>query len=580
MRERIQFTQGLAARHGHRITDVADWRPLLRYSDGNPLTITVVVGQALRAGYRTSAQIEGFVARLRAGEADLDDADEAQGRSRSLAASLTYGLTAAFTEAERAQLAVLGVFQDTVDVDALVAMGDARNPWAVPALAGLTRETGLDLLGRAAEIGLLTAIGGGYFAIHPALPWFFRQLYPVGTDRDTTVPVRAAYIAVIANFGDTYHNWYEQGRADVVNLLQLEEANLLRARSLARAAGRRREMMGCMQGLRILYEHTGRGAEWARLVDELVPDIVDPDTGAARPGLAEEWALFTTYRVAIALGGRDWTSALQLQQTLVGHYEREAAAALATAPDQRTDTDRHRIRDVAVGEQALGHVFREQQDPACVAHYHRAVELLRAIGDRRGEGTIAFNLGHAYVNIPSLRDLDQAEHWYRRDLELMDEQDLLGRARTVGQLGRVAYGRLVDARAAGQPESVLLRHLNDAATAYRDALGLLPADAKPELATVHHQLGVIYTLAGEYDTALNHYQQSIRLEEASGNRYGAGQTRHTVAILFARAGRTSDALLYAQAALADYAPYGAGAAAAVEEVHQLIARLGPPTGAP
>ncbi|MEV0722309.1 CHAT domain-containing protein [Micromonospora purpureochromogenes] len=585
MRERIQFTQGLAARHGHRITDVEDWRPLLRYSDGNPLTITVVVGQALRVGYTSKAQIDEFVARLRAGETDLDDVDEAQGRSRSLAASLTYGLTAAFTEPERTQLAVLGVFQDTVNVNALVGMGHEGNPSAVPALAGLTREAGIALLDRAAEIGLLTAVGGGYYAIHPALPWFFRRLNAVEADPDAAARLRDAYTTTVAVLGNTYLRWYNEGRAEVVDVLRVEEANLLHARSLARAAGRWQDVMGCMQGLRNLYGHTGRGAEWARLVDELVPDLVDPDTGGPRHGLGQQWRLLTHYRVKIARDGRDWTAALRLQQAHVDHARREAAATLGTASERRTDADRNRIRTLAASEEALGHILREQQDPGCMTHYERAADLLRAIGDRRAEGTIAFNLGHAHVVIPSLRDLDRAEHWYRRDLDLTDEQDRLGRARTVGQLGAVAHERFRDARAAGQPEQVLLEHLNAAAAAYQQALDLLPADATPDLAITYHHLGQIYADAGEYDTALTHLQQSIRLDEVAGNRYGAGQTRHAVAVLFARAGRSGDALLYARAALADYAPYGAGATAAIEQVQRLIALLNPPadptpTGAP
>ncbi|RZU52519.1 tetratricopeptide repeat protein [Krasilnikovia cinnamomea] len=575
MRERIQFTQGLAARHGHRITDVADWRPLLRYSDGNPLTITLVVGQALRAGYTTNAQIEGFVARLRAGEADLDDADEAQGRSRSLAASLTYGLTAAFTEPERTQLAVLSVFQDTVDVDVLVVMGIESNPSAVPALAGLTREAGLGLLDRAAEIGLLTALGGGYYAIHPALPWFFRRLNAVDEDPDAASRAQAAYTFAVAGLGDTFHRLYREGRAEMVDSLRVEEANLLHARSLARAAGRWDDVISCMQGLSILYEHTGRGAEWARLVDELIPDLVDADTGGPRPGLAEEWGLLTDYRVGIAQDGRDWTAALQLQQARVEHDERETAVALATAPDQRTETDRRRIRNLSVSVEALGHILREQKDPGCVTHYERAADLARAARDRKEEGVIAFNLGHAHLNIPSLRDLDRAEHWYRRDLDLTDEQDHLGRARTVGQLGRVALERFLDASAAAQPAPVLLEHLNAAAAAYTEALALLPADAVPDLAVTHHHLGVIYAEAGEHDAALTHYQKSIRLKEVAGNRFSAGQTRFAVAIFFYRAGRVGDALLYARASLADFESYGGGATANIERVQQFIALLDP-----
>ena len=82
MRERLQLARALAARHGHFEPDT-DWRPLLRYAAGNPLTITVLVGQALREGLATTEDIEGFVARIRAGETDLEAGEDAAlGRAR------------------------------------------------------------------------------------------------------------------------------------------------------------------------------------------------------------------------------------------------------------------------------------------------------------------------------------------------------------------------------------------------------------------------------------------------------------------------------------------------------------------
>src|SRR5262249_42268515 len=45
MRESLQLAAALAARHGQSLAEV-DWRPLLRYAVGNPLTITVLAGQA------------------------------------------------------------------------------------------------------------------------------------------------------------------------------------------------------------------------------------------------------------------------------------------------------------------------------------------------------------------------------------------------------------------------------------------------------------------------------------------------------------------------------------------------------
>src|SRR5208282_1439110 len=71
MLERLELARAIAARQtgGTRLfLQVEDWRPLLEFTQGNPLTITILVGQALRDKLRTRAQIEAFVARLRAGE--------------------------------------------------------------------------------------------------------------------------------------------------------------------------------------------------------------------------------------------------------------------------------------------------------------------------------------------------------------------------------------------------------------------------------------------------------------------------------------------------------------------------------
>jgi hypothetical protein len=203
MQERVQLARALAEKHGRRITDVQDWRPLLRYTQGNPLTITVLVGQALRDGLKTKKDIEVFVARLRSGEAAFED-EASEGRSKSLVVSLSYGFAHAFSEDERKQLALLHFFQGFVNVDALRLMGspDTGN---LPTLHSLTRESGIALLDRAAEIGLLTAHGNGYYTIHPALPWYFNDLftqhYATGDER---LAATHTFVEAMGELGDYY----------------------------------------------------------------------------------------------------------------------------------------------------------------------------------------------------------------------------------------------------------------------------------------------------------------------------------------------------------------------------------------
>ncbi len=144
MRESLQLAAALAARHGASIVG-ADWRPLLRYAAGNPLTITVLAGQALRENLTTTAGIEAVrgPAAGRGSASWKPGEDAALGRTRSLAASLELRVRPRFTDAERARLAVLHLFRDTADVDVLRYMGDpdAAGEDAVPELAGLGTAT-------------------------------------------------------------------------------------------------------------------------------------------------------------------------------------------------------------------------------------------------------------------------------------------------------------------------------------------------------------------------------------------------------------------------------------------------------
>jgi tetratricopeptide (TPR) repeat protein len=575
MRERVQLTEALARRHGHRINDVQDWRPLLRYTAGNPLTITVLVGQALRDGLTSRTQIDAFVADLRAGEAPLDD-DAAQGRSRSLGASLSYGFEHAFAATECAKLALLHLFQDTVEVDALVAMGDPENDDGLPGLAGLTRETGIALLDRAADIGLLTALGGGYYTIHPALPWYFTHLFTThhgAPDTATAQQAQRAYIRAIANLGNRYHYLYNRGRHEVIHAVAIEEANLLHARALARHQHLWTEAIGCMQGLRSLYEHLGRGSEWARLVDELVPDLVDPATGGALANHGREWAILNDYRVRIARQARDWTTAERLQTATVAFHRDRTAHPLSLPPGQLDSEQRHRINNYAVGVEALGHILKEQQRADCITYYQQAIDLYKRIDNQHAEAGIAFSLGNAYVAVPGLRDLDQAERWYHRSLTLTSEHDRLGRARTASELGRVAYERFKEARSTGAAGQTLLDHLNNAVAYRRQALDLTPPDHLHDRAIDHGALGDIYAAAGQTDTALGQFQKAIKSFEDTEDRYSAGRTRSSAAYALGGAGRPEEALLYAQAALRDYQTLGLAAAAEIQDTQQLIAKI-------
>ncbi len=145
-----------------------------------------------------------------------------------------------------------------------------------------------------------------------------------------------AFVESLGALGNYYHHEYGQGNRDVIGILRAEEPNLLRARQLALSGLRQSKgemagaLIGTMQGLQTLYAHTGRRAEWKRLVEEIVPDFVGADDMPI-PGREEQWSLVTQYRVLLAKESRDWAGAERLQRVCV-EWDRRNAAGPRPAP--------------------------------------------------------------------------------------------------------------------------------------------------------------------------------------------------------------------------------------------------------
>ena len=457
-------------------------------------------------------------------------------------------------------------------------MGDPEQVGeSLAATADLDQERAIALLDRATEVGLLSTYGRGYYAIHPALPWFLADLFTKfygAPDSQSAQQATHAYATAIAQLCSMYAAQYDQlGRREMIGALRAEEANLIHARQLAIDHGWWNIVMGAMAGLAILYDHTGRRAEWMRLVEELTPGLVDPATDGPRLGREEDWSLFMGYLVRLAERERDYATAERLQRKAV-EWRRTQVESLLTIPSAvLDDSQRVRLRNYRVNVQSLAQLLRDQNQSECVELYIEALELAKHMKDRQGEAIVAYNLARSYQQLTEMRDLAAAERWYQHSLDLHSETDYLGRARCIYQLGHVEYERFDDARKSDRPNAEALTHLNAAAEKYHQALDLLPADSANDLAVVHHQLGSIYSDGGNVDMGVRHFQESIQYEEMQGNRYGAAQTRFNVALILAQTKRLEDALLWAQAALRDFQAYGDRATRDIAETQRLVAAI-------
>ena len=590
----------LGKERGWTRDDTAAWQPLLNYCHGNPLTLRILAGQAAKLGLRDRNRLEHFIQSIRDDEQAIADADETEGRDKSLGASLDYGFKQAFQPDELPVIALLHLFQGVVDVRVLQTMG--VGDYALPVLQALTQIDSVlktesvyysKLLQRATEIGLLTNLGETWYTIHPALPWFLRQVYARHYDgkdgRSTAETALRAWVEAMGALGDYYHDQFGDGNHEVIQFLALEEANLLNCRRMAHIHGWWVRVIGAMQGLRMLYKYQGRGSEWARLVDEIVPEYCTPDDEPII-GREDRYSLVMSYCVDLAqYQDRDLKRTAALQVKLVAWDRLQAADALALPEAAALDAiQRHRIRTLGVGAHDLGQILREQNNGDCVKAYQEAIHYYQRIDDTAAEAIAHFNLGHAYLQIPAICDLDKAEAASQRSLDLWQANDSLNRAVTINQIGMVHHERFHEARKRNEPLAVLLKHVQAAEAHYLQALALCPANAITNLGPLHNQLGNLYNEVGQTEPAREHYEQCIHYDEQTGNRYGSGMTRFNMAQMYRQSPNRQGnpnrrrvllhrAKAYGEAALRDFQTYQGRAAADEANAQQLIA---PPSTKP
>ena len=264
-------------------------------------------------------------------------------------------------------------------------MGDPGNEACIEAVRGWTWEQWVSLLDRATEVGLLTAHTGGYYGIHPALPWFFRDHFACFRRGAEAERARRAFAAVMGVVGEWWGLRYNEGKRTILGILGGEEDNLRTAWTLARAQGMWNEVMGTMRGLSALYGETGRRGTLRRLVESVMPDFVDAATDGPLPNREKYWRLVNDFRVQLLRGDRDWSEAERLQWLRVHYARRTAAPALTVGPRTWNSEQRGCVDSLVSALSELGGL------PFCFPSRARGVRaadfarLCLGAGDRVGQ---------------------------------------------------------------------------------------------------------------------------------------------------------------------------------------------------
>jgi tetratricopeptide (TPR) repeat protein len=557
LQERLQLARAIALKHRRAIAVVEDWLPLMRFTRGNPLTITVLVGQALLEGLTTRTQLERFVEQLKIGEKSFSD-ESTEGRDRSLGASLNYGFAHAFNNQELSQIALLYLFQGVVSGTALEMMGDPDADWSLPALRGVTTDQATELLMRASEVGLLDRLGPRVFGIHPAVPWFLRELFDQHHSATHGAAIHA-FEGAMAHRAAFFRMEFERGNVEIIPYLGLEEQNLHRALSSAISNRRFEFAVMLMVGLQSLYRYRGRPLEWQRLVQDLLDVVVDKTTNQPVPDFEEYWPKALSWTGKIAMEQGHFTEAHAALSQALELLRTRVAPFLEKPPADLSQQERSAISIYDSALHDFGTLQLEAHQPEAAATLEKSYEVSLALGDTNGAAISAFHLGHVYMDIVEIRDLTRSEEWYRKSLELNDD-NVLRKASRHMELGQVNYARFVEMlkHNPNPDHAEMTRLLRSAAEYTHQALDMLPDDASEQRSQVLALLGNIYDDASETDRAVFFYQEAIRLSDGRNDVSQSSRLRREVARALMKVGRLQDALEYATEALRQSKMLGPG----------------------
>jgi hypothetical protein len=556
MRDCVQLASALAKEHDQELGDLETWRPLLTFSQGNPLTLVVVMRQALQDRLSSRGQVERFVAKLRAGAAALEG-DERHGRSASLSASLEYGLQHAFTDRQREQLALLYLFRGSVNAGILHAVWYFVTTGSIKGiqLDMHTTKEAIALLERATEIGLLTPVGGGHYTIHPAVSWHFQRSAKRHGISSTSDSEQSHHEKVFVDFysdmASTMFRDHAQGNDAHSKLLAAEEANLLEAQRLARTHRNWKRALKIAQLLTLLYDQTGRRFQLRRLLDETLSDLIDPATKTPLTDDPNEQFQITMWVAGLATELEDYENSERLLASLIA----QERTHIATGPNAARVNELGRL---LLGSLlcALGNAQRARGKIDCVATYEEAYALARDSDSTHLQQMLSLNLSRAYAEVTKPPDLVKAETFASRSLELCAISDNRARAACMIQLGQVYWQRLHQAAESDRSREDVIHYAQEFASSCWAALSLLPPDAVEQRAAVLARMGNAFGFVGDLKESRQYFQESIQLYSDAGRLYEAAKVRGRAALNFRRHGAYQDALAYAEAALSDFRQLG------------------------
>ena len=578
VRECLQLTRALVEKHGSSLSDVDDWRQVLKFSDGNPLVVRCLVERMVDDGIESTPKVRSFVETLRS---RVSGAAGEEKKRTAVDAALEHILSQGLNRNEQRIVALLHLFHSVVDVRRLAAMGEGDESAIPPHVSDLREFRELrkedpdsTVLDRMVALGLMAKESTGVYSIQSALPPFLEKLFDHefsaegdagkgkrifsslrGRSQSQTAPpstlAARAYVRAFSEFGLDLFLQFRKGRSEAAVELAADEANLRHACDLARRFEWWDLISGCIHGLGALFEGSDRVSEWQDFFDEMIVECALHDTTEALPDRGLYWRAVAEQGAFSALKRNRVHHAEKLQRLCLIWDREQVSPFLDEAVETLQESQKATLERYALSLYRMGGVVRRQGFPEPNID-EEAVNLEERLGAKETASRWAFELGLEYTDNASLRNLESAERWLQRSLELKEEDDRPGKGACCAELGRISWERFGEARKANRLQAALLRFLNDARQHYLRALENDPPDDWAHLAAHNQELGHICFSLGDLGRALPYYRESIRYFERGGNTEEVAQTQFALALSLRDANRMVEARKFAQDACSNF----------------------------
>ena len=482
-----------------------DFADLLSWFEGHPLSMRLTLPHLTT--HTPQDILDGL-----AGHTDLlDHSDTDPGtRATSLPASIAYSYRH-LPEATQQLLPAVALFQGVTDKDVLGLFSSADGVPDRYAHTTTTQwETALD---QATTVGLLTALGGGMYRIHPALPAYLTTLWHnnngTGSSESYVAERHAADTALLRAYA-ALGSWVTQ---------QINSGQATTAFAVVTA---QKPTLNRMLALALDDQ------DFAPAQKILQPLSTHADTRGARQE-QDAWADQVLQATETAAGTppdlNTPAGALWLYTT-VGQANRLHQAGRLDAAQKTYSKLRDMLQTQPATDQTQGHLATTHHQLGMVAQhrgdldqaedwYRQSLTIEEQLNNRPGMATSYHQLGI----VAQLRgDLDQAEDWYRQSLTIKEQLDNRpGMASSYHQLGMVAQDR---------------GDLDQAEDWYRQSLTIKEQlNNRPGMASSYHQLGIVAQLRGDLDQAEDWYRQSLTIKEQLDNRPGMASSYHQLGMV-------------------------------------------------